>query len=151
MNTLEEIQSQILELTAKAEQMRTEQYGKVLADVQQTITAYNIKASDLSFAATQARAEGVTSKKQVKKASRSNKELLRVAGFDKGAPQSLERIVFPGEICFRVNALKLQYFRALARMTLARDAPAITRFPPTMDKFARSRWNMPIINNLWHI
>lgn len=56
MNTLEEIQSQILELTAKAEQLRTEQYGKVLADVQQTITAYNIKASDLNFAATQAKA-----------------------------------------------------------------------------------------------
>ena len=52
MTTLLEIQAQIAELTAKANQMRQEQYSKAVTDAQNIITSFDIKASDLVFSST---------------------------------------------------------------------------------------------------
>lgn len=49
MTTLAEIQAQIVELTAKADQMRFEQRSKAVADAQAIINSFNLKASDLVF------------------------------------------------------------------------------------------------------
>ena len=51
MTVLEEIQAQIAELTAKANQIRLEQHSKAVSDAQAIITSFNLKASDLVFSA----------------------------------------------------------------------------------------------------
>lgn len=49
MTTLLEIQAQIAELTAQANQMRQEQYSKAVTDAQSIITSFDVKAADLVF------------------------------------------------------------------------------------------------------
>lgn len=49
MTTLSELEAQIAELTAKADQMRLEQHSKAVADAQAIINSFNLKASDLVF------------------------------------------------------------------------------------------------------
>ncbi|MDD2882943.1 MAG: H-NS histone family protein [Rhodoferax sp.] len=49
MSTLSEIEAQIAELTAKADQMRLEQHSKAVSDAQAIINSFNLKASDLVF------------------------------------------------------------------------------------------------------
>lgn len=69
--TLEEIQAQIAELTAKANQIRQEQYGKAVSDAQALITSFNLKASDFVFNASidrQEKSEKPTPQKSTKKA-----------------------------------------------------------------------------------
>lgn len=49
MTILEEIQAQIAELTAKANQIRIEKRSEAVSDAQAIITAYHLKASDFAF------------------------------------------------------------------------------------------------------
>ena len=44
MTTIEDIQAQIAALTAQADQIRREKYREVLAEVQASITTYEINA-----------------------------------------------------------------------------------------------------------
>lgn len=57
MSTLSEIEAQIAELTAKADQMRLEQHSKAVADAQAIINSFNLKASDLVFSSDKDKAE----------------------------------------------------------------------------------------------
>jgi len=49
MTSLTDIQAQIAALTVQAEQIRREKYREVLAEVQASITTYEIRANDLVF------------------------------------------------------------------------------------------------------
>ena len=49
MTSLTDIQAQIAELTAQANQLRREKYREVVAEVQAKISTYEIRATDLVF------------------------------------------------------------------------------------------------------
>lgn len=57
MTTLSELEAQIAELTAKADQMRLEQHSKAVADAQAIINSFNLKASELVFSSDNDKAE----------------------------------------------------------------------------------------------